>query len=198
MPQGMVQTCVGGQAGSTPRGSCPSATHQSTPDIQEQTGYMIQPSKPGDEACGTCHKNTSHSLDLHVCSFCLCMVHKLCKHPETQCKCKEGEAKNGAEVGGLRQATPRLHSDIGLTKNNSDIACHTAHLVDIPAHSSASPPAPPVSDIHPALAATQTSAPQLRPGVSAQVHTNQATLLHVGQTPHGVSGPHHTTASLTR
>ena len=64
-------------------------------------GYIIQPSKPGDKACmsynqGACHNNTSHPLDFHVCAFCLRTAHKLCKHPETQCKCKEGDKKNGA------------------------------------------------------------------------------------------------------
>ena len=141
-----------------PHGAPARQQHTNQPQAyRSRFGHMIQPSKPGDKACqsfnrGTCPNNASHLLDLHVCSFCLRTAHKLCKHPETQCKRKEREAKNGA-WGGLRQATPGLHSDTGLTITNSDIGCHTAHLVDIPTHSSASPPAPPISDIHPPSAA---------------------------------------------
>ena len=62
--------------------------------------YISQPSKPGNKAClsfnqGTCNNNASHPLDLYVCAFCLCTVHKLCKYPKVLCKRKEGELKRG-------------------------------------------------------------------------------------------------------
>ena len=46
---------------------------------------------------------------LHVCSFCLSTIQKLCKHSEAVCKRKEVDEKKGG--GGLRQATPEQNQE---------------------------------------------------------------------------------------
>ena len=100
-------------------------------------GYVSVPSKPCNRACsgynrGICSSNTSHPSDLHVYMYCLKVAQKLCKHPESKCRCKsEGER---GELGGgcLNQSAspPNTKIDMNL-KSGMDIP-HTAAIVPPP------------------------------------------------------------------
>ena len=64
-----------------------------TQELVGRFGYVSVPSKPGDRACsgsnrGVCSSNTSHPSELHVCKYCLRVAQKLCRHPESRCRCK--------------------------------------------------------------------------------------------------------------
>ena len=66
-------------------------------------GYVTQPSKPGDRASSGFNRvmgnnNVSHPSDLHVCSYCLMVAQKLCRHPDSMCNPKAG-ANNGKGGG---------------------------------------------------------------------------------------------------
>ena len=54
---------------------------------------LMEDSNPGDRACpgfnkGMCTDNTSHPRELHVCSYCLKTVQRLCRHTESTTKGK--------------------------------------------------------------------------------------------------------------
>ena len=73
----------------------PSAGNRS----QKKIGPYSEPAKPRSKACaafnkGQCVDNTWHPADLHVCSYSLHNVQRLCHHTEQYCKCKTF-SKNG-------------------------------------------------------------------------------------------------------
>ena len=71
-------------------------------------GYFSPPLKPGDKAYqafnrGLCPDNSMHPLDLHVYSYCLHTVQRLCKH-ELYCQRKGMSAKK--QDGGPKKDHP--------------------------------------------------------------------------------------------
>ena len=99
------RTLVWNRAAGVPKAmaSVNSASWQSTQDTgnRASNGYFSPPSKPGDKACqafnhGQCTDNSSLPLELYVCSYCLAMVQRLCKHMELYCQRKGLSAKAGA------------------------------------------------------------------------------------------------------
>ena len=77
------------QLSSTPTTTTPQAPTRAP----RRTGPFRLTAQPGDQACvaynqGLCTSNAAHPTDLHVCSFCLQVTHRLCQHSGLNCKCK--------------------------------------------------------------------------------------------------------------
>ena len=148
-----------------------------------RNGYYSQPSKQGDRACkgfnrGACPDNTSHSIELHVCEYCLKTIQRLCRHAEMFYQSKGTVAKNGVGWGSLSRNT-RLIVD-GMEDDNVDIdlgytndheinsSCHQPRLKALQLsphpmdsqrpHSAFQLPAPPLGAIRVASASPLTCA----------------------------------------
>ena len=76
--------------------------------VQREVGPFSEAAQPEDKACaafnrGTCVTNASHGSDLHVCSYCLYTIQRLC---HTDAEGIEAFKKNAA--GGSVPDHPKL------------------------------------------------------------------------------------------
>ena len=83
------RTATSYQTSATPT----TTTSQPPTQASRHTGPFRLTAQPVNRACiaynqGLCTNNAAHRTDIHVCSFCLQVSHRLCQHSELNCKCK--------------------------------------------------------------------------------------------------------------